>query len=234
MTFSTILLDFFGTLVGYSASRSEQGYPRTDALLRTGGWTGTYEGWLAQWEATFAEFDEHSRCDLSEFSMTEVATAFLNRVGLSFDGDVVADLVVTYLDEWSAGVIDIEGLRGTLEALAGERRLGVVSNTHDAGLVHGHLVRLGVADLFDDVVLSIEVGQRKPHPVIYQAALERLGAEPTQTLFVGDTLDADYEGPRHAGMHAMLITDTDGVVPNADRLATVLELPDALDNHCTT
>lgn len=207
MTFSTILLDFFGTLVGYSASRSEQGYPRTDALLRAGGWTGTYEGRLAQWEATFAEFDAHSRCELSEFSMTEV---------------------------WSAGVVDIEGLRATLEALAGECPLGVVSNTHDAGLVHGHLARLGAADFFDDVVLSIEVGYRKPHPVLHQAALQRLDAEPTQTLFVGGALDADYEGPRHAGMHAMLTTDTDGVVPNADRLETVLQLPDALDNHCTT
>ena len=229
MTVETILFDFFGTLVGYSASRTAQGYPRTDALLRAGGWTGTYEGWLAQWEATFAEFDEHSQREWSEFSMTEVATAFLDRVGLSSDHDAVADLVATYLDEWSAGVVDIEGLRGTLEALARVCRLGVVSNTHDAGLVHGHLARLGVADLFDDVVLSIEVGHRKPHPVIYETALERLGADPTQTLFVGDTLDADYEGPRRAGMHAMLITNADGLVPATDRLATVLELPDALD-----
>lgn len=70
--------------------------------------------------------------------------------------------------------------------------------------------------------------------MIHQAALERLGAEPTQTLFVGDTLDGDYEGPRRAGIHAMLITDADGLVPTKHRLATVLELPDDLDGHHIT
>lgn len=228
MPIRTILLDFFGTLVEYSSSRSAQGYGRTDALLRAVGLTGTYEGWLAQWEATFAEFDERSRWDLSEFSMAEVARAFLDRVGLSANEQVVADLVASYLGEWNAGVVDLEGLRPALAVLARDRRLAVVSNTHHVGLVHDHLVRLGVTDLLDEVVLSIEVGHRKPHPTIYQTALERLDAEPAQTLFVGDTLDADYQGPRRAGMHAMLITKEDGLVPVADQVGSILELPDAL------
>jgi putative hydrolase of the HAD superfamily len=43
-----------------------------------------------------------------------------------------------------------------------------------------------LADLFDVVVVSFEVGLTKPDPAIYRHALERLGAEPRTTLFVDD------------------------------------------------
>jgi hypothetical protein len=44
---TVLLFDFFGTLVRYSASRSSQGYPRTDALLRRLGMSMPYDDWLA-------------------------------------------------------------------------------------------------------------------------------------------------------------------------------------------
>lgn len=115
-----------------------------------------------------------------------------------------------------------------LVGLAGGYRLGVVSNTNDLTLVPGHLARFGLAEVFDDVVLSVEVGYRKPHPAIYRTALEQLDSEPGRTLFIGDTFEADYAGPKRAGMHTLLITDGHDHVPATDRVASVLELPQAL------
>lgn len=227
----TIIFDFFGTLVGYSRSRSGQGYPDSDAVLRSAGLTRTYDDWLVEWEASFADFDRRSQLDLAEFSMADAVTTFLDRVGLTPDESVAAHLAATYLREWNAGVTDIVGLRGMLEQLAERHRLAVVSNTNDVTLVPDHLARIGIADLFEAVVLSVEVGHRKPHPAIYEAALERLHSDPGRTLFVGDTLDADYHGPRRAGMHAMLITEIHREIPAEDQLATVLDLPAALNRR---
>lgn len=50
--------------------------------------------------------------------------------------------------------------------------------------------------------LSYEVGFIKPEPGIYQSVVSQTQVLPKQCLFVGDTLLADYEGPRQFGMRA--------------------------------
>ena len=63
---------------------------------------------------------------------------------------------------------------------------------------------LGLADAFDTVIVSREVGCSKPEPRIYALALEQLGVQAAQTLFVGDSPLNDVAGPQSAGMKAAL------------------------------
>ena len=53
-----VLLDFFGTLVDYSASRTEQGYERSFALLQAAGCRLDYQAFLSLWSEVFLEFDK--------------------------------------------------------------------------------------------------------------------------------------------------------------------------------
>lgn len=64
----------------------------------------------------------------------------------------------------------------------------------------------GIASKVDAIVFSSEVGRRKPAPELYRAALDALGTEAGRTLFVGDRLREDYEGPTALGMRAVIIT----------------------------
>jgi len=89
-----------------------------------------------------------------------------------------------------------------LERLARTHRLAVVSNFDYTPTALGILEAAGVRDLFAAVVVSDEVGWRKPHPDIFAAALQRTGAEPGRTLFVGDRVDIDVVGAHWAGMDA--------------------------------
>src|SRR5579884_1185289 len=73
-------------------------------------------------------------------------------------------------------------------------------------MLHRQLRRLGLAERVDAAVFSSEIGRRKPAPELYRAALERLGVAPDETLYVGDRLLEDYEGPRRLGMPAVLCT----------------------------
>lgn len=65
--------------------------------------------------------------------------------------------------------------------------------------------RLRLPEEFDELILSFEVGWRKPQPQIYQVALKRLGvAEPSRALFVDD--QPEYcEGAQAVGVNAVLI-----------------------------
>lgn len=64
----------------------------------------------------------------------------------------------------------------------------------------------GIADLVDAIVFSSEVGKRKPSPELYRAALDAIGTQPDRTLFVGDRVREDYEGPAAMGMRAVIVT----------------------------
>lgn len=64
-----------------------------------------------------------------------------------------------------------------------------------------YLEELGIADAFDVIVISGEEGVVKPHPEIYERALERLNAAPEEAVFVDD-MRANVEAARQAGLHS--------------------------------
>ena len=70
------------------------------------------------------------------------------------------------------------------------------------------VVRLGLVDAFDAVVLSFEVGARKPQAGIYEAALHALDAEPGDAIFVDDQT-AYCDGARSLGIDTRLIMRAD-------------------------
>ena len=67
------------------------------------------------------------------------------------------------------------------------------------------LTRLGLGDLFPvhAVIVSSDVGVAKPDPAIFELALDRLGYLAEETVFVGDSWQADMVGAMNAGLHAI-------------------------------
>jgi putative hydrolase of the HAD superfamily len=221
-----ILFDFFGTLVRYSASRTEQGYPRSFRLLEDAGTRLDYPGFLDLWVEVSAEFDRSAESSLREFSMDELGTAFLGRaLGRAPERGLVEAFVATYIAEWNRGVHDLDGLGELLERLSRRFTLSIVTNTHQPDLVPDHLQRMGVAQHFHSVVTSVELGLRKPHPGIFEHALGTLGVASGQCVYVGDDFEADYRGARAAGLECLLV-DAEGraPVPEKDRIRSIFEL----------
>lgn len=94
------------------------------------------------------------------------------------------------------------------------------------------LTAAGLADCFDALVLSSDIGVTKPNPRFYAAVVEAAGGAPETVLFVGDTLDKDVIGPRAFGMRAALVCA--GPTPSdppegAPVVAHVAELPGLLE-----
>jgi putative hydrolase of the HAD superfamily len=59
--------------------------------------------------------------------------------------------------------------------------------------------------LADALVISSEVGLRKPHPGFYQAACASMGLDPGRVLWIGDDPDNDVLGPQRAGLRGVLL-----------------------------
>jgi putative hydrolase of the HAD superfamily len=225
-----VLLDFFGTLVHYSSSWTEQGYRLSHDLMRAMGSGIGYSGFLDEWSMEMARFEARSEVDDGEFSMVEVSGAFLSRIldRQPTSGEVSA-LVDTYVAEWNTGVVYPATTRHVVETLAKRFRLAVITNTLQPDLVPNHLTAMGIADYFDTVITSVEHGWRKPHPSIYAEALGRLNINAANAIFVGDNYNADYVGPKAAGMSAYLIDpDRRFQIMEHERLYSLVDLPDRL------
>ncbi|MBV9299331.1 MAG: HAD-IA family hydrolase [Verrucomicrobia bacterium] len=82
-------------------------------------------------------------------------------------------------------------------------RLGVISN-FDRRL-YEILSGLGVIDAFEHIVISSEIGVRKPAARIFQVAARRFNVETPEMLHVGDEDGADLRGARAAGLNALLV-----------------------------
>jgi HAD superfamily hydrolase (TIGR01509 family) len=95
------------------------------------------------------------------------------------------------------------GTRELLQELGRRYRLAVISNAD--GKIEDVLKRSGIADCFASITDSGVVGYEKPHPAIFQAALEAMRAKPSESLYVGDVYTVDYLGATGVGMQAMLI-----------------------------
>ncbi len=85
--------------------------------------------------------------------------------------------------------------------------LAVVSNW-DAGL-EALLRGLRLLPYFDEVVSSAVVGYRKPDPVIFDLACEKLGVDPSRAVHIGDRPDADGDGASAAGVRPIIVDRLD-------------------------
>jgi HAD superfamily hydrolase (TIGR01509 family) len=90
--------------------------------------------------------------------------------------------------------------------------LGVVSNS--LGLIEAQLRSVGLAGHFQFILDSHYVGVEKPHPEIFQLALERCGCLASEAVFVGDLYSTDVGGAQRAGLHGVLM-DWIGAYPQA-------------------
>ena len=122
-------------------------------------------------------------------------------------------LLATHMKELSKAVVFPEHHAGLLRSLKKRHKLAVVSNFDYTPMARHVLEREGVADLFETVVVSDEVGWRKPKPVIFELALERLGTAPGDALFVGDRADIDVAGAQGVGMAAAWINRDGSALP---------------------
>jgi putative hydrolase of the HAD superfamily len=118
-----------------------------------------------------------------------------------------------------------------------EDALPVLDELRGAGLRIG-LVSNGIRDLtefvahhgldVDAIVDSRTHGRVKPHPTIFQAALELLGVAAADSVMVGDSLEEDVEGARALGMRAILVDRHDRHPEVDERLIDLYGLPAAL------
>jgi putative hydrolase of the HAD superfamily len=131
----------------------------------------------------------------------------LKSLGYNYDvsSPIVAAATAEFCEEFMTFVYLDENTEKLLRTLHGKYKLGIISNFAIPECVHKLLKTHDLDKLFDAIVVSGAVNKRKPSPEIFERALKALGVSASETVFVGDTLDADIEGAKAVGMKAVYI-----------------------------
>ena len=117
-------------------------------------------------------------------------------------GEVFEDLYLHFVEP-SAWTLD-PGIRPLLERLRRQGlRLGILSNWDRR--LRCTLEKLGLLELFDEFVISNEVGWEKPHPVVFEQAVKKAGCRAENILHVGDSMEADILPALGHGMRALWV-----------------------------
>lgn len=101
---------------------------------------------------------------------------------------------------WAGDILD-EDLVDYIRGLRPRYQTAVISNATDR-LRKTLEETYEIADAFDVIVCSAEENVMKPSAEIYQRALQRLGRQPSETVFVDD-FQNNVEAARSVGMHAI-------------------------------
>jgi HAD superfamily hydrolase (TIGR01549 family) len=175
--------------------------------------------------AAVETIERHPELDHDE----EVWVLFTEQIirGMGGDSDRAYDCAVEMTRAWEHAE-NFELYEDTPPVLAALRehglKIGLVSNTGrdlDAFIAHHKL------DV-DAAVSSGAHGKTKPHPAIFQAALEQLGVTAEEAAMVGDSPEDDVDGAKALGMRAFLVDRDDRFPEVEDRLPDLLALPAAL------
>jgi HAD superfamily hydrolase (TIGR01509 family) len=196
MVVRAILFDYGGTLDG-----GVHWLERFIQLYRAAGLDFPREG-------IRAAFDHATRCAYGDPAVAGFGLQTLieyhvarQKEQLGFGAPAAAAIVAGFVRAVSAALAENRVL---LSRLRQHVALGVVSNFY--GNVHRILAEAELAPLLGAIVDSGVVGVRKPDPAIFILAVTRLGLEPEEVLYVGDSFEKDILGAHAAGLRTGWLT----------------------------
>lgn len=168
-------------------------------LHRIAGVNGPVEAFVAAWSDALER--NFQRYLAGELSYDEQRRARVREVVGALDDEAVDRLLEQYLEVYLAGSTLFPDVVPCLDRLAGHR-LGIISNGQTAHQ-RAKLVRSGIVDRFECVLVSEECGFAKPSAEIFHRACARLGEPPAGAVYIGDRYDVDAEGARRAGLRGI-------------------------------
>lgn len=231
MRYSTVLFDLFGTLILFK--------PQEPALrVAAVRWRSTmswlreqlggelpdiaFDDFVAAMAAVTEEIARDRAPEHREVLSQERFRRALARVGVVGEtgADIAHRLSLRHMDHLASSTMMPPEHGALLRALAPRCAIGLVSNFDHAPTARRLLSENAIDHLLQVTLISADFGRRKPHPSIFHAALEALGASASEALYVGDTLFDDVNGARAAGMDVVWINPKGAPVPAGNAMPT--------------
>jgi len=158
---------------------------------------------LPDFEEFLDQLIENSRTTNQEAHFEIALKKLIYQFGIPLNGDISLKklLEIYYLEVYSERKLypEVISVLNSLKNIG--VRMGVVSNTTNPRFMkENEMKAAGLEPFFDFAIYSSDTPYRKPHPSIFQLAIESLKLKPEEILFVGDNIRLDIVGAQNVGM----------------------------------
>lgn len=207
MPIKAVIFDYIGTLVncrGYSMADSEE---NLHSALVAEGFALEKTSFLQAYELTHKKYRKVRYEQFREVTNSVWVCEALCNLGFKVSADDAR--VKTALNVFFQDFIDTLELRAGAKKLLAQTqprcKLGLISNFTHAPVIYKSLRKLDLCKHFNAIVVSEEVGWRKPSPEIFKAALTRLQVRAGEVVYVGDSPIEDVKGAKEAGLTTIFV-----------------------------
>jgi putative hydrolase of the HAD superfamily len=205
---TAVAFDLFNTLITMETVALEKAL---DRLLGSLGQSGfTFEStefkrvYLGQTMGFVRKARRHGRETHNRFWIAATLRSLGHRVRP--DDPRIAAAVDAYFSAFFEHCCPIPGTSEMLGILKDRYRLGLLSNFTHGPAARRIIDQVGLTSLFEVVLISGELGYRKPHPTVYRRLMKDLDVKGHQILYVGDDPEPDIFGARKAGLRPVWFT----------------------------
>lgn len=240
--YTTVIFDLFDTIVDFNFSR----LPSIDLNGVRSRTTSheVYSVFAGYYPAvSFAEFYHHfiesyhqfqdmKQAEWREYPNRDRFKLMLGNMNIPDDpkAETAADeMVLTHMEGLSRAVeFPDENEKALDDVREKGYRMAIISNFDYAPAAYALIEKFRIGRFFEKIIISEEVGWRKPKPIIFWRAMELLKIMPEEALFVGDNFRADICGAKGVGMDAAWLNNKhqapENLSPEPDYI--IPELPD--------
>jgi HAD superfamily hydrolase (TIGR01549 family) len=207
MVCRAVIFDYIGTLVNcrnYSMDASKQ---KLYKALLSEGFDVAEDQFLAAYGLAHEKYRKVRYEQLKEVTNAVWVAEALCNLGVTVTADdprIKAAINVFFQD-----FIDTLELReGAKKLLRQAQQLGkiaLISNFTHAPVIYKSLRTVKISEYFNAIVVSEEIGWRKPSSHIFQHALNCLKVQANEAVYVGDNPIEDIKGAKDAGLKTVFV-----------------------------
>jgi putative hydrolase of the HAD superfamily len=231
-----VLFDFGDTLVSFEGFDYEASLTALHQTLVENGIATPYEKFKKTYFKVRDQLYNEGVTSFKEFNFQIRVSRVLDELGFNLDP---TDLkIISSVESFMLPFIESleldEYVPLVLQELKKKYRLGLVSNFAYPPAIKQTLRKFGLSEFFDSVVISGDIGWRKPSPKIFEKALEALHVSASEAVFVGDAPFHDIAGARQIGMKTIWLrrlgeketadtSSADRIISGLKELLTILQ-----------
>lgn len=203
-----VIFDFIGTLVNVKGYNLEVSKMKLYKALCEAGFNVGHEKFLEAYAQAHEKYRVIRYQQLVEVTNAIWISEALNLLGFKTtpEDSRIKTAVNLFFEDYLTSLKTRKGAKKLLKWLSMENyKLGLVSNFTYAPLIYGALRKTGLNLFFDVVLVSADVGLRKPHVKIFEEALKKLGVKADEAVYVGDSPDEDIKGAKQLGIKTIYV-----------------------------
>lgn len=207
MHFKAVIFDYIGTLVNcrnYTMDSSKQ--KLCNALIAEG-FDINKEKFLTAYDLSHEKYRKVRYEQLREVTNAVWVAEALGNLGFEVtENDPRIKAVLNIFFQDFIKTLELrDGAKKILDQTRKQGKVALISNFTHAPVIYKSLRKLGISEFFNAVVVSQQVGWRKPSSYIFQFTLKCLEVQANEAVYIGDSPNEDIKGAEQAGLKTVFV-----------------------------